>query len=244
MKKRIIDQQNKAKFQMDDKYVEEYADVCTWKATLVYVCLCRRADKDQRSFPSIANMAKQHGVSRDTIIDGIKSLEAWNLIHVERKKGTNSVWKNNRYTLLDKSVWKAKPVADNTGYLSRPQQLNPVANTDSKDTHMKGNTYKDSAEASSAEWLLTDFIKELEDSEDRKLNIIALYFQIKQLKLTNQLQADGEVKRSLRAAKQLEPYEDQRLGDTMKWLEKRGKFKWTLESVVKYINEDLTKLGE
>lgn len=93
-----------------------------------------------------------------------------------------------------------------------------------------------------AEFVFKDELKKLEDSNRRDLNIIALYFDFKKPIITNSAQYQTELKRCFRAAKTLEPFEDDRIWKTMDWLKKYGGFKWTLESVSKYITEDLSKL--
>ena len=98
------------------------------------------------------------------------------------------------------------------------------------------------AEVNSAVWDFKEALKKLDNSPRRDLNIISLYWKNKDPRLTNRLQAEIELKRCLRPAKLLTPYEDDRLVDTMEWLKKNADFKWTLESVQKYITEDLSKL--
>lgn len=152
-KRRVIDQRNKQKYQMDDAYLNGYARLCGWKATIVYMSLCRHADIAQYCFPSIDLMAEQHKVSRDTIIDGLKTLKQWNIIDAEKVRSANGVWKNNAYILLDKSVWKEKPNQVDISNLdnqvdislqpSRRQPPDQVAVVDSKETHKKEDTYKE-----------------------------------------------------------------------------------------------------
>ena len=92
------------------------------------------------------------------------------------------------------------------------------------------------------EFDLKDYIRQLEENPRRDYGIIALYWQFKKPVITNKGQASVEIKRSLRAASNLKPYEDERIYKTMQWLDKKADFKWTLETVVKYISEDLTSL--
>jgi len=143
----------KEKFFVDDAYLNGYAKLCGTNATLVYLCLCRHSDRHQESFPSVELMAEKLGVSRDSVIRGIKTLVSWNIISKERERRTNATWLNNRYILLDKTTWKPKP--------SSPQQhgepssksdpiqvanevVSQVAVSDTKDTHRpEGYTYKD-----------------------------------------------------------------------------------------------------
>lgn len=154
MKKRIIDYRTKEKFQIDDEYLNGYARLVGWKGTLVYVSLCRHANKDQEAFPSIELMSEELDISRDSIIRGVKDLTEWNIISVEeRTRNQNGVWKNNFYGLLDKSCWKNKPNPSSSQQPgtksltatrpSRSQQPDQVAHSDSKDTHTKDTHMKE-----------------------------------------------------------------------------------------------------
>jgi DNA-binding transcriptional regulator YhcF (GntR family) len=154
MKKRIIDKRKKEKFMLDDNYLNGQAKLCGWQGTLVYMSLCRHANKNQEAFPSIKLMAEQHNVSRNTILKGIKKLEERNLIQTGKKRTDSGQWLNNTYTLIDKSEWnysqvpekdvdKVKsqvPLVNNPSPCGEPDQV-PVVNT--KETHSEGNTLKE-----------------------------------------------------------------------------------------------------
>jgi len=100
-------------------------------------------------------MSQEHAVSRDTVIDGLKTLEDWNIIEIGKDRKKNGTWLNNTYILMDKTVWKPKPKltqvdhsdmaiqVDNSLQPSRPQRLNQVDHSDTKETHREGNTYKE-----------------------------------------------------------------------------------------------------
>lgn len=138
---------------MDDAYLNGYARLCGWKATLVYMSLCRHASKDQFCFPSIKLMSEEHRVSRDVIGDGIKVLKDWNIIEVGQRKGSHGLWKNNTYTLLDKSVWQQKPTREANSLAADGKAVNPLphrytphdgqAVAPTKETQREGNTYND-----------------------------------------------------------------------------------------------------
>ena len=91
---------------MKNKYFDKYANLCGWKATIVYASLCRHANKERMCFPSINKLAKQHNVSRNTILKGIKILEMWRIIKVRRVKNSAGKQLNNLYSLHDISEWK------------------------------------------------------------------------------------------------------------------------------------------
>ena len=96
--------------------------------------------------------------------------------------------------------------------------------------------------AETAEWDFKKYLEEIENQPRRDLSIIALYWKFKKFNFTNKKQAEVELRRSLRAAKDLEPFEDDKIWRTMEWLSKNANFKWVLESVGKYITENLSAL--
>lgn len=122
-----------------DTYLNGWAKYCGWKATLVYDSLCRHADRDQEAFPSIKLMAEEHGVSRYSILRGVKTLKEWNIIKFIRCRNKRGRFLHNTYYLLDKGEWK-QPIQvahSDMDYPSRSQQPIQVAHSDYKDTHIK-----------------------------------------------------------------------------------------------------------
>lgn len=106
----VRDVRIKEKFVIDDAYLNGYARLCGIAATGVYMSLCRHASKEQQCFPSKKLMGEELGISEKTVFRALKKLEEWNIVRVEnqgRKK--DGSFRNNLYTLLDKSVWKSKP---------------------------------------------------------------------------------------------------------------------------------------
>lgn len=150
---KIRDLRQKEKFVVDDEYLNGYARLCGWQASLVYLSLCRHAPKEQKSFPSARLMSEELDVSTHTIFKGIKNLQEWNVVKVKntyRKDGGKS---SNIYILLDKSAWKPKP----TPYISgndiphisvedipyRQEQSTPISDSDKKDTQYKETHIKE-----------------------------------------------------------------------------------------------------
>lgn len=141
------------KYMIDNDYVDKMARICGWKGTIVYISLCRHANKERSCYPSIDLMAEQHGVSRPTIIKGVKILEEKGLITKTQKfRGKNGRWKRNTYILADKFAWEYD--RDNDIDLDTDNQvneskepdksdlLNQVNKIDTKETNNKGNKYK------------------------------------------------------------------------------------------------------
>lgn len=151
LKRRIIDKRVKEKFMMDDAYLNGYAKLCGWKATLVYLSLCRHTDKNQHCFPSEKLIAREFSISTKSVARGIKDLKKWNIIDVRKEIRENGTWKNNSYILLDKSVWKPKP---NYKEITNSQETQSRSLKDCegvdhetegaiKETHEQGNTSKE-----------------------------------------------------------------------------------------------------
>jgi len=159
MERRIIDKRKKEKFLMDDAYLNGQARLCGWQGTIVYNSLCRHADINQESFPSIKLMAEQHRVGSPTIIKGIKNLEKRKIIQVKKTRTKDGKWLNNTYVLLDKSEWDYSQVlVEDTasrvtvGYMDHVTVDTPPCNRGeashvtvgyTKETHREGNTYKE-----------------------------------------------------------------------------------------------------
>lgn len=148
----VRDARRKEMFRVDDAYLNGYARLCGMNATGVYLCLCRHSDRNQESFPSVLIMAEKLGISRDSVMRGIKKLIEWNIIAKERERREDATWLHNRYTLLDRSVWKPKPSSSQllghpSSKLGGSQVANEaqsqVAHSDLKDTHSKGTHKKD-----------------------------------------------------------------------------------------------------
>jgi len=134
----IRDIRSKEKFQVDDMYLNGYAKILKPATTAVYLSLCRHADSNQKSFPSIKLIGEQHSISISTVQRSLKKLVAYNIIDKERTKSSTGKWLNNTYYLLDKSVWKkaighARP-------LDKPQVISDKTTGHfryTKDTHKK-----------------------------------------------------------------------------------------------------------
>lgn len=106
----IRDHRDKEWFWIDREYLNGYARLLRPTTTLVYMALCRHANNNQESWPSIELLCEELRVSNKTIIKGIKELESWNIIKVSRSKDEETKRQNpNVYMLLHKKEWKEKP---------------------------------------------------------------------------------------------------------------------------------------
>ncbi len=244
-------------FLTDDDYLNGYSKLCGIYATAVYMSLCRHANKQQYSFPSIETMAEQHNCGKDSIIKGIKSLEEYNIILVDREKEGKKATQNNGYTLLDRSEWKLK-----ASLLDRPNQVHEIDLSKStrktvrdlynRSTHAKGPHIKDlSKDKSSKESLLEsgenvkteektfswpEYLETMRNDSKPHIRIIARYFKKKKISFSSQPQIQSALKRHLRSSKELVPFSD----DDLEWAANYCKNKWgpknldwTLETMLK-----------
>ncbi len=99
----IRDLRQKDQYITDDKFLNGYARFLGIYAVGVYSSLCRHANKEQKSWPSIKTICEELSIGRNSVIAAIKRLEFWNIISKERvgKKATN------RYWLINKKEWKS-----------------------------------------------------------------------------------------------------------------------------------------
>lgn len=81
------------------------------------------------------------------------------------------------------------------------------------------------------------------NSTDRRMPIIAYYWYAKGWSFDNEQAYNAALKRELKPAQLLVGYTNEKIKKTIEWLKQNADFKWTLESVHKHIDEDLTKLA-
>ena len=128
------------------------------------------------------------------------------------------------------------------GGLAKAKQLlsKPLANCSKvKESKVKESKVNISiAEASSA---LKPIPNLLEDKQ-KHIQIIGIYARAKKIDFASKEQQSSYIRRNLRAARDLSGYEMPRIIQVMDYLLKTADFKWTLESVGKYIDEDLNNL--
>ena len=245
---KIRDLRRKEKFVVDDEYLNGYARLCGWNATLVYMSLCRHADKDQFSFPSIKKMAEQHSVSRDSIMKGISKLEEYGIIIVSKKDRTDGgKWLCNGYTLVDKTEWKDKPSRSQqhgnasdqvvlSNIPSRSQQHDQVAHNDTKETHRK-ETHITSNHSKNDGWDFQEKLRQMSENKSQHMRLIAFFFKRKKISFDSSGELSAAIKRHLRASKDLEAFSKRKIVDGMKLAEELYPDKWTLETVLKLLTK-------
>lgn len=86
------------------EYVDSMARVSGWKATLVYMSISRHLEEGTCSV-SLQSMMREHGVSKGTIIRGIKDLEKHKVINVDRERKEDGSFPTNRFMINYTDQW-------------------------------------------------------------------------------------------------------------------------------------------
>jgi len=107
-----------------------------------------------------------------------------------------------------------------------------------KDNITKETIQKTILQAKPAEEIIPDLIND----KQKHIQIIGLWARAKKINFTGKAHQQSFIRRNLRAAQNLVPYDIDRIMETMAYLIKNADFKSTLESVGKFIDEDLVKL--
>jgi DNA-binding transcriptional regulator YhcF (GntR family) len=82
------------------------------------------------------------------------------------------------------------------------------------------------------------------NKKQKHIEIINKYAEWRQINFENKDQYNSFVKRNVRAAKDLLGYELNKIIQTMEYLNENADYKWTLETVGKFIDENFNKLKE
>jgi len=77
----------------------------------------------------------------------------------------------------------------------------------------------------------------------KHISIIGLFILAKEIDIISDDHLKSIISRNLRASRDLKPYPFKQIMATMKFLKENADFKWKLESVSKFIDEDLAKIN-
>ncbi|MEO0304704.1 MAG: hypothetical protein ABIM64_05530 [candidate division WOR-3 bacterium] len=100
-----------------------------------------------------------------------------------------------------------------------------------------------STSETSSQWDFEKKLREMESSKRRDIRIISLYWRFKGFVFDNQEKFCRAIKRELRPAGNLIGYSDEEIIRTMEWLHDNTSIKFTLETVHKFIDENLNNLN-
>ncbi len=251
---KIRDLRKKDQFKIDDKYLNGYSKYLGLSTLAVYASLSRHSEyHTQSSFPSEKLIADEHSITERSVRLAIRKLKLLNIIKVERERTAKGKWLNNIYILIDKSEWK-EPEEIKALWVSRgnkrhkPEEIkDKTRGTDApiKDNTVEGYNIKDNTSIvgqADKEWNFENKLNELLKDKRRDLQIIALYWQFKDINFFNYKQWQAGLRRELKPAQNLTGYSNDELSYVMDWLSENANFKWSLETLHKYIDEDLDNI--
>jgi hypothetical protein len=151
------DKRNKGWFWIDNEYLNGYAKIFGPVGTAVYLSLCRHANSDQQCFPAMETIAEEIGASRQTVSKYLGLFEKHHLLSIEKERdGATKKWRNNVYTLLDKSLWDShvkQTDMDSHVKLTQNSHVNPVNNKETNINTKKTNIVSDETFTSFEEYM-------------------------------------------------------------------------------------------
>lgn len=106
----------------------------------------------------------------------------------------------------------------------------------------KDKTVDMSANADEKEFSLKEKLELMEKDTKRHIQIICLYWKFKKFNIDNKEQYQTLIKRDLRSAQNLVGFSNEQIMKVMEWLHNENTFKFTLETVLKYMGEDLAQI--
>lgn len=98
------------------------------------------------------------------------------------------------------------------------------------------------ASASPSPFSYKEKLQSMQASKQRHIQVIALYWKYKGIEPQNKEQYQALLKRELKMARNLAGFPDERITEVMDWLEKEETFKWGMETIFKYITENLKRI--
>ena len=99
-KVKIVDARIIGFFLVDNLFVDKGQRHCGKAASSLYVTICRHANAQGTASLSIRELIKETGMVSHTVQDGLRLLEKYHLIAIDRAEG-----KAGEYRILDKSFW-------------------------------------------------------------------------------------------------------------------------------------------
>ncbi|WP_457635824.1 helix-turn-helix domain-containing protein [Persephonella sp.] len=194
---------------------------------------------------SAERIAVECNTSRNTILKYLKELEDNG--YLERKKLKTGrvdyfIYKKpkskNRTLDSEKPKYKKATVQKSHG-----AKFGPISNKElytNKDYITNKDIVADATKEKKFD--LKSYYEKMFSNKDKRMAIIAGYWIVKGFKFENEEQTKSAIKRELRPAGDLKGYSFERIKETMLYLKENANFKWTLETVGKFINEDLKEL--
>lgn len=147
-----------------------------------------------------------------------------------------------KYQVIEKPLTSKSTDKPTDKLTSNQQATNKQTNSKQEDKNNK--ELKNDKNTLSSATTTDEFYKILLSDKKKHIQIIGGYLKVKQIEIDNKDKCQSLIKRNLRPAQDLVGYTLVRIKEVMEWLENKADFKWTLETVGKYIDEDLKKINK
>jgi phage replication O-like protein O len=182
-------------------------------------------------------------MKKPSIIRAIHKLESKNIISKKANK-VAYLYQFNKDFDSWKPLAKKLIVSKRANAISKKAKRSLAKELPTKENYTKETITKETKAAKpQKEWSYVKTIKDMATSEkDNRMWIIALYWVLKGFNFSSREEYQSALRRELRPAKEISAYPKDRIKEVMMWLKKNADFKWTIETINKYINEDLNKL--
>ena len=220
----------------------------------LYLQLKRLAGENGVAYPSSKYLTKQLNICRNTLKKEFKYLleKGWIKYNgekeIETKGGSQKI---KSYKIID--IWEINSSFYKRGVKKRHTLNERGVKIVSKGVSSRGVKIDDKEEPSEEElkikknnmsakptvWNFSSKLEEMKQDKRRHINIIALYWAFKTIQPQNKEQYSALLKRELKPAKELVGFSDEKILEVMDWLENENTIKWTVETILKFISEDL-----
>ena len=184
-------------------------------------------------------LSKTLGISQRTIRTCLSRLKTTNEITTET---------TNKYTIITLINWEKyqhisnKTTSKTTSKLTNDRPANDQQTTTNKNDK-KDKKDKNLLSANADEvFSFKDYLNSLLNGKQRHIHIIGLYWQEKGFNHPTLEASKSALKRDLKPAMALTGYPDTRILATMRYLQETADYKWGLETVSKFIDENLETL--
>lgn len=180
-------------------------------------------------------LSKTLGISQQSIRTSLTKLKSTNEITI---KSTN---KYSIITLINYNQYQYKKERLTSKLTSKLTNDQPTTNQQlTTNNNITIKQLNNTIATPSVAQEIPDLLKD----KQKHIQIIGLYARAKSIEFVNKQQQSSFIKRNLRPAQDLVGYEIQKIINTLSYLKSNADFKWTLETVGKYIDEDLTKISK
>lgn len=200
---------------------------CEYRA-VIFVLRKTYGFKKKKDVIPLSQFQKATGMSRRLVVTTLKSLVLKRVL--EKEKNSYSFNKNWETWVVSKRAPSVQ--------LGTKVVLNRVPKLVSNRAHSKERKKlsKEIAAKAAEPFSLQEAIRKMEESPQRHMNIIALYFREKRPDLRTREQGHVAVTRHLRAAKSLSNFNNNQILDAIPKA-KRLTEEWTLETIIKVLTK-------